>query len=587
MKKFKDWKIKENIVKVMKTYPIFLFSLMAIGVLTICLIHIDNLDEDIIIKINLSIAVFAGFALNLRAMKLSYDKFNQKHYIIILSICFLLSAGYYFTIQVDQFWSSLRTLIIYFIQGLLFISLPFIKSDDKSEHFANLAAGRLFISGLLFGIAYGGIAGVLFALEELFGINISEDLYADFAVILATTFLPMIWLVGLDYKIEPSTKKLYKVLLSYVCIPLLFVYSAVVYGYIIFKIMLTGFKMPQSILGNLILWYSFVSVIVTYLARPYKENPITKFFFEWYPIISIAPIGVMFVAIYMRINQYAITINRYYLLLGGIWLAVIFAYMIIMRVTKKKPRNIIITLSIALFALISIAEPISANSVSQASQINRLEKTLSPYLLDETLDIESMKTEDLEQAQDILRYLSRIHEGYGIYDENSENFNKKISFINHSQAMDIFNAKLSDGNASMNKNQYIYAIATEENRTFPPVDVDGYRYLLAINGYDFNNGDIYIIDDLGIQIKEETTDDGAIVDYRLLIYENGEIIKDVLISECYKEKIMQEKQSFGEDKADFIYEGPDMSFKIVLTSLHASYSDDVGVIGFEGYILLK
>ncbi|MEX1376831.1 MAG: DUF4153 domain-containing protein [Eubacteriales bacterium] len=587
MKKFKDWRIKENIVKVMKTYPVFLFSLIAIGILTICLIHIDNLDEDIIIKINLSIAVFAGFALNLRAIKLSYDTFSTKYYIIILSVCFLLSAGYYFTIEVDQFWSAMITFIIYFIQGLLFISLPFIRSDDKSEHFANLAAGRLFISGLLYGIAYGGIAGVLFALEELFGINISEDLYADFAVILATTFLPMLWLVGLDYKIEPSTKKLYKVLLSYVCIPLLFVYSAVVYGYIIFKIMLTGFKMPHSIIGHLVLWYSFVSVVVAYLARPYKDNPITKFFFDWYPIISIAPIGVMFVAIFMRINQYALTINRYYLLLGGIWLAVIFAYMIYMRVTKKKPRNIVITLSIALFALISIAEPISANSAAQVSQINRLEKTLSPYLKDDTLDMETIKTEDLEQAQDILQYLSRIHDGYGIYDESSETFNEKITFINHSQAMDILNARLSDDTASMDKNRYIYAMATEENRTFPPVDVDGYKYLLAINGYDFNNGDIYLIDDLGIKIKEVTNDDGEIVDYRISIYENGEIINEFLMSDCYGEKIIQKKQSFGEDSTDFIYEDSEISFKIVLTSLHAWYSADVGVIGFEGYILLK
>ena len=587
MKKFKDWKIKDNIIKVIKTYPVFLASLMAMCILTICVIHMDNLDEDIIIKINLSLAIFAGFALNLRALKISYDKFTTSKYIIALIICFLLSAGYYFTIKVDNFWSGMRTFIIYFIQGLLFISLPFIKNDDKAEHFVNLAVGRLFISGILFGIAYGGIAGVLFALKELFGINISDELYADFAVVLASTFLPMIWLVGLDYKIEPSTKKLYKVLLSYVCIPLLFVYSAVVYGFIIFKIMLAGFKMPNSIIGNLVLWYSFVSVIVAYLARPYKDNSITKFFFDWYPIISIAPIAVMFIAIFMRINQYAITINRYYLLLGGIWLAVIFAYMIYMRFSKGQPKNVIITLSIALFALISIAEPMSANSIAQASQINRLENTLSPYIANGELNIESMAKEDIVQAQDILQYLDSRHDGYSIYGEDTETFDEKINFISHAEAMDILKAATFDGTVTIDKNSYIYSVSSEGSNSYPAVEVEGYKYLVAINGYDFNNGDVYNIDNLGIQINEVTNDERSIVDYKISIYQDEKLIKELLMSECYGNKIMQEKQSFGEDKMDFVYEAPDMSFKIVLTSIHAWYGTEIGVIGFEGYILLK
>ncbi len=276
MKILKNWKIKEKIKTVLKMYPVFLISILAIGALSIFSIH-SKADEELILKINFSIAVFAGFSLILRALNIVYEKLTKKIYLALLLASFLLSAAYYFTLDIQSDWTIMRTFIILFIQGLLFISLPFVKNDDAAEHFTNLSAGRLVISGILYGIAFGGVAGILFALEELFGLDISEKIYQDSAIILATTFLPMLWLFGLDYKVKPSSSKLYKVLLSYVCIPLLFVYSIVVYGFML-KIVFDGFVMPSSIIGNLVLWYSLASMIVTYLARPYLDNSITELY---------------------------------------------------------------------------------------------------------------------------------------------------------------------------------------------------------------------------------------------------------------------------------------------------------------------
>lgn len=278
MKKLKDWKTKQNIIKILKMYPIVLGCFFAIGALGIYVNHYEPI-EDTIGKIMLSIIVFGGFALILRAMATRWEKFTSKKHIIGIACSLVLSAGYYFTLDFDNSWTVIRTLIIIFAQALLFISLPYIKDDDRSEHFVNLAIGRFVISGLLYGIAYGGIAGILFALEELFGLSISYKAYADVSIILGTTFLPMLWLHGLNYEVEPSTKKLYKVLLSYVCIPLLFVYTLVVYGYIV-KIAFNSFILPSSQISNLVLWYSLVSMAVIYLARPYADNAITKVFFQ-------------------------------------------------------------------------------------------------------------------------------------------------------------------------------------------------------------------------------------------------------------------------------------------------------------------
>ena len=162
-----------------------------------------------------------------------------------------------------------------------------------------------------------------------------------------------------------------------------------------------------------------------------------SFFYRWYPLISVLPIAVMFIAMFMRINQYAMTINRYYLLLGGIYLALMFGYLIFVRFANKKRLNIITTLLLAFFALISITEPISANSIAEKSQINRLEKIITQYEDGDTLDIDSMSNEDINEAQEILNYLDWHHDGYSVRYGGSESFEKNVGFLTKSQAVKL------------------------------------------------------------------------------------------------------------------------------------------------------
>lgn len=582
---FKNWKLKENVIKVLKTYPVVLSCFFAIGALGIYLVHSSS-NEDLILKINLSIAIFLGFALILRALYLKYDNYNKRRHIIYLSICLILSIGYYFTLDPKIDWTIIRTLIILFIQGLLFISLPFIKDDDRAEHFTNKAAGRLIISGVFYGIAYAGVAGILFALEELFGLDISEKVYQDAAIILATTFLPMLWLYGLNYTVEPFKSKLYKVLLSFVCIPLLFVYTAVVYGFII-KIVFDGFAMPSSIIGHLVLWYSFVSIIVIYLARPYKDNSLTKFFYKWYPLISVLPIIIMFIAIFMRINQYAITINRYYLLLGGIWLAVMFGYFIYVRFANKKRLNIIITLTLALFALISIAEPISAETIAETSQLRRLESTVSPYKESGSLDVTTMDDTDIMQAQDILQYLDWYHDEYNHDYSNDKIYDNKITFLTQDEVQAILSVEINRYELTEDAERYYYADMRHEDGVIPPIELEGYKYLFNFDSYDFNNGDTYFFNEYEIEFNDISDDDGRPMSSMLILYKDGTLIEEINLLDCYKDTVLLRRDSFGDETTDLIYETPDQSLKIILYSASFQYDEELYLIWYEGCILFK
>jgi len=584
MKMLKNWKIKDNIIKVIKTYPVVLCSIILIGILGIISIH-SEIDDDIIAKINFSIAIFAGFSLILRALKLSYDNFDNKKYLIILIICLLLSAGYYFTIDMQRDWTIQRTFIILFIQGLLFISLPFIKDDEKSEHFVNTAAGRLVISGVLFGIAYGGVAGILFALEELFGLDISEKIYQDAAIILSTTFLPMLWLFGLNYKTEPFTSRLYKVLLCYVCIPLLFVYSAVVYGFIA-KIVIDGFVMPSSIIGNLVLWYSFASIVVTYLARPYEENSLTKFFYKWYPLISVLPIVIMFIAIFMRIRQYSLTINRYYLLLGGIWLAVMFGYLVFARFAKKKRKNIVITLSIALFALISILEPVSAYTISENAQINRLKETIEQYKESGgEFSASNMADEDIRQAQDIIYYLQWQH-SYRFSDGSDMNSYGNLDFLTEEQIQDILSQQVNYEIADDDTN-YGYVERGMKGFTAEPLDISEYNYLINIQSYDFNNGDIYAFKNYEIKIEDISGSEGERKDNIIYIYKDKVLVYELSMLECYGERIQAKGNSFGNSASDFIYVTEDEVVKIVISNMDYRFGKEVAITYFNAELFFK
>lgn len=580
----KKWKIKENIIKVLKTYPVVMGCFFAIGILGIYLVH-NQTNEDLILRVNFSIAVFLGFALILRALYLKYDNYNKRMHYIYLAICLALSIGCFFTIDPDVDWTVLRTIIILFIQGLLFISLPFVKDDESAEHFTNKAIGRFIISGVFYGIAYGGVAGILFALEELFGINISDEIYQDAGIILATTFLPMLWLYGLNYKVEQFKSKLYKVLLSFVCIPLLFVYTAVVYGFII-KIIFDGFVMPSSTIGHLVLWYSFASIIVTYLARPYKDNPLTKFFYKWYPLMSVLPIVIMFIAISLRINQYAITINRYFLLLGGIWLVAIFGYLIYVRFSNKKRLNTVITLSIALFALVCILEPISAESIAENSQLKRLENITDSYMESGDLDVSQMDDDDIIQAQDILEYLNWRHDVY-VYDYGSNKItDNKITFLTQSEIQEILDIHIDRSEYIIEDENYYYADMRHEDGIIPPIELEGYNYMLNFSAFDFNNGDPYLFNEYAVQIND-ITDDDMITSSIIYVYKDNTLIEEINLLECYKDTVLYKRDNYGDTAADLIYETPDKTVKIVLYAANFKYDEELSIVWYEGCILIK
>jgi hypothetical protein len=59
-----------------------------------------------------------------------------------------------------------------------------------------------------------------------------------------------------------------------------------------------------------------------------EANKFIKFFRKCFPFVVIPQIFMLFYAIYLRIAQYDLTMNRYFVVVFGIWLAIISVYFI-------------------------------------------------------------------------------------------------------------------------------------------------------------------------------------------------------------------------------------------------------------------
>ena len=81
---------------------------------------------------------------------------------------------------------------------------------------------------------------------------------------------------------------------------------------------------------------------------------------------------MMFVSLGIRINVYGVTENRYYVLIAGLWVTGCMIYYIL----NKRPKNIVVTISLAIISVMAVIGPWSGYSVSKFSQNMRFESIL-------------------------------------------------------------------------------------------------------------------------------------------------------------------------------------------------------------------
>lgn len=259
------------------------------------------------------------------------------------------------------------------------------------------------------GIVRAGISACVASLEYLFGIHIQSETYWYIGSIAMIFIAWSIWLMHiLQEKIHttiPEYTRSMRIFGHYIFLPLTLIYAIILISYGI-KILITGIW-PQGTVVYMVIWYVLFGLATWYSTYPaLPDRRLSKahnILFITFFLTSL----LMIKAIRLRITQYGITVDRYFVCM--IIIAIIL--MSIAALLRPKYRHLVtITILIALGAISVYGWPINATNTATRSQINILTKKLQQNNV--TLPLQSwslaqIASGDAGQIYSTIVYLSR------------------------------------------------------------------------------------------------------------------------------------------------------------------------------------
>lgn len=375
---------------------------------------------------------------------------------------------------------SVRTMVgIFAFIGLALWAPSFKGKSGSPYEFKSIPLTHLksvFISILYSLVLMLGVMAILAAIDNLL-FNIDSKSYAYTAICIWVFFFPFYYLSlipkfnsELETDIQNREKsstcpKFLEILISYIAIPLLAVFSLVLAIYFI-KIIFTQ-TWPIGVLGPIVLGYSSAGILVFLLAAV-LNNRFSELYRLIFPKVLIPIVILQLVSVGIRLNAYGITESRYYLALFGIFALVTGIFLSL----KPTGRNSVIVILAVCFGLFSITPPVDAFNTTKISQISRVEKILiaDKILINGALTPSSNVTDkDKAEITNILAYLNARG-----YDTNIKWLPKKFNPYNDMKKVIGFEPFYgSSPNVIQNK----YA-QLDENLA---IDVSGFDNILKTN----------------------------------------------------------------------------------------------------------
>lgn len=489
-------KLKVNILAIKKSIDRFPITMILSFITLLLLIYSDSrdfLDSNIINRLTMTsfMAIILSLNIHLIMEKEIIDS-NLKKYtlcgigdlILIVNFILLGSLNY-------QATSRYIGLIIILILGIFYIPWINNRSLKEAENYEiNIIKfiGEIQISLIYYIILQLGIFFIYFTVERLFNLNLGSRVYLY-------TFYILVFLILIPLMIArlPSKENIYanhkypkslKVLLTYIFIPLILIYTLILYIY--FGGIALSREWPSGLVSHLVIWYSSLSIGIIILLEPIiQENKLSNIFKKTFPKIILPILIMMFISIGIRIGQYGFTENRYNIVLLGLWTFMIMLYY---TIKNKKTNNLFIPISLSIFIFISIIGPQSSYSVSKYSQNNRLENTLIDYgvLENGRILIRDLSADQIREISNIIDYFDVNHSlsNIRILDEDFELKDMKKVF-GFQYAPDIYGYNIY--------NRYFYV---ERKSREEIIKIEEYQYIFNLNAYDILN-----IRDLGFNIK--------------------------------------------------------------------------------------
>jgi len=365
----------------------------------------DILNENIFIGI---ISLILTFVFSIWAyLSTENSDFSKTKKNIFQLIPIIFGIWFFFTFTSDT--DNIEN-IIFFILSLVWItsylffapyaatSLPLGETEWGPKqsvfytYFYNISVVFL-MTFILWGVMFALGAIWIWAVDSLFDLHIGwEKTYGNWAILSLVIIAPLFALTQIPEKKEFrenhfNENMFFSFLTKFVAIPFITIYFLILYAYSV-KVLMNFGDWPKGEVTWMVIWFSvfgYITYIYSYIFE--KSNKFIKNFRKAFPYIVIPQIFMLFYAIYLRINQYDVTINRYFVVAFGLWLLVISLYYVF---SKKKYLSIIPAI-LTLFTIIISIWPWSVYSLPESRQLDRLEKNLVEAKISQNSKITPLK----------------------------------------------------------------------------------------------------------------------------------------------------------------------------------------------------
>lgn len=480
------------------------------------------------------------------------------------------------------------TILIFYV---LFYLIPIIyRNEDKEKYLQSVVGNQMITIGFSI-VLFLGLSAIVGTIDVLL-INLPNTIYFDNFVFSASIFGVAFFVSRLKEKDESlkdyNLPKIVEVLICYILIPLILIYTAILYLYFV-KIIFT-LKMPKGIVSHLVLWYTTFSLFIIIMSTPITyKNKFAKFYKKYFPLISIPLILLALFSINERIFQYGVTENRYLVVILILWL--LFNMIFIIKADVKW-----VLISFIFAVLVAIFSPFNLVNVSINSQNKRLERILKKNGI---IQNKKFINKNNELSQRTKNEIMSIIDYF--YNNASEIKRKKIKILGKTyekpedfmKVIGVNDSWKSYENIDIQEKNIVSDIALKTDDDIEITKIKGYDYLI----YDFsvsypldtnetkeinNNGYKIILKNENLTIKN--------------IQKNTEILNinlNKIANEIYlkiKEKAKRQNQSYvklPENDLTYLSETKNSKYKIVFYEIHLSEDDKFNNLNINIYFSEK
>lgn len=576
--------INQGLQQTIKRFPIPVVIAILGTIITLVILHKN--DTETISKLIYTIAL--AFPLSIATTLITE---RNKKVLLNFSIFGIFILLYYFfigknlfTVDYDKFriqyllWIIAATFLITFI--------PFIKKTTSNIldfwHYNQKILFALLTTIFYSAAIYAGLSIALFSVNTLFDLSIDSIRWAELATLVFGLFSTTFFLSRFPQAIENETDypKELKIFTFYVLMPLVAIYFLILYSYS-GKIIISQ-EWPKGIISSMILGFSMLGIFTYALVYPLtiKENilkKISKGFF----IALLPQIMVLFLAVKLRIDEYAITESRYFVVIFGVWLLSMSLYFLL---SKQKNIQIIAVTLFALTALVSNG-PWGAFQVSRDSQINRLESILikNNMLIDGKIASTTTQVsfKDRQEISEIITYLNQNHGLETIqvwFDEELNNI--KEPYLRAQKATELLGINFID--RYQNEENYYFSTMQSKGEIglSPALKVTGYDYLVN-NTYGPDTQSPTVID--GVQYKFEL----ATTTLEYIVYQNNTEIARFSVKEYIDKLVAEYKQTGKTEYTVYELSLPFENAKIKMIIYFNSINSTSDGMWFDHSVLLR